>query len=209
MEKQIGIQMEQRKGRRLVLFPLPLQGHINPMLQLADILHSKGFSITIIHTNFNSPNPSLHPNFTFRSIADGLLESEASTSDVVLLLKLLNAKCVEPFRDCLLKLLSDVSEEPVSCLISDAVFYFTQAVADSLNLPRIVLRTGGLSSFIIFAAFPLLRERGYIPIQGMFRCISFLYLHFHFLWLKYMYIFEKFHLPPLIFYRFYNHTVKL
>lgn len=165
MEKQIGIQMEQRKGRRLVLFPLPLQGHINPMLQLADILHSKGFSITIIHTNFNSPNPSVHPNFTFRSIADGLLESEASTSDVVLLLKLLNAKCVEPFRDCLLKLLSDVSEEPVSCLISDAGFYFTQAVADSLNLPRIVLRTGGLSSFIIFAAFPLLRERGYIPIQ--------------------------------------------
>jgi UDP:flavonoid glycosyltransferase YjiC (YdhE family) len=133
--------MEQRKGRRLVLFPLPLHGHINPMLQLADILHSKGFSITIIHTNFNSPNPSHYPNFTFHSIPDGLSESEASTSDLVLLLKLLNAKCLEPFRDCLVKLLSDVSEEPISCLISDAIFYFTQAIADSLKLPKIVLRT--------------------------------------------------------------------
>ena len=167
MENQIDTQMEQRKGRRLVLFPLPFQGHINPMLLLATILHSKGFSITIIHTNFNSLNPSNFPNFTFHSIQDGILESEASSKDVVALAKLLNTKCVEPFRDCMDKLLSDASEEPISCLISDSLFYFTQAVADSLKLPRVVLRTGGLSSFVVFAAFPLLRERGYLPIQGM------------------------------------------
>ncbi|XP_050249269.1 UDP-glycosyltransferase 76B1-like [Quercus robur] len=166
MENQIDTQMEQRKGRRLVLFPLPFQGHINPMLLLATILHSKGFSITIIHTNFNSLNPSNFPNFTFHSIQDGILESEASSKDVVALAKLLNTKCVEPFRDCMDKLLSDASEEPISCLISDSLFYFTQAVADSLKLPRVVLRTGGLSSFVVFAAFPLLRERGYLPIQG-------------------------------------------
>ncbi|KAF3952328.1 hypothetical protein CMV_022101 [Castanea mollissima] len=165
MENPIDTQMEQRKGRRLVLFPLPFQGHINPMLLLATILHSKGFSITIICTNFNSLNPSNFPNFTFHSIPDGILESEASSKDVVFIAKLLNTKCVEPFRDCMVKLLSDVSEEPISCLISDAFFYFTQAVADSLKLPRVVLRTGGLSSFIVFAAFSLLRERGYLPIQ--------------------------------------------
>ena len=167
MENQINTQMEQRKGRRLVLFPLPFQGHINPMLLLATILHSKGFSITIIHTNFNSLNPSQYPNFTFHSIPDGLLESEASSSDLVALAKLLNIKCTDPFRDCMDKLLSDASEEPISCLISDSLFYFTQAVADSLKLPRVLLRTGGLSSFVVFAAFPLLRERGYLPIQGM------------------------------------------
>ena len=167
MENQIDTRKEQRKCRRLVLFPLPFQGHINPMLLLATILHSKGFSITIIHTNFNSLNPSNFPNFTFHSIPDGILESEASSKGVIALAKLLNTKCVEPFRDCMVKLLSDVSEEPISCLISDAFFYFTQAVADSLRLPRVVLRTGGLSSFVVFVAFPLLRERGYLPIQGM------------------------------------------
>nr|POE60970.1 udp-glycosyltransferase 76f1 [Quercus suber] len=165
MENQIDTQMEQRKGRRLVLFPLPFQGHINPMLLLATILHSKGFSISIIHTNFNSLNPSKFPNFSFHSIPDGILESEASSSDLVALVKLLNMKCTDPLRDCITKLLSDASEEPISCLISDALFYFTQAVADSLKLPRVVLRTGGLSSFVVFAAFPLLRERGYLPIQ--------------------------------------------
>lgn len=165
MENQIDTQMVRRKGRRLVLFPIPFQGHINPMLQLADILHSKGFSITIVHTSFNSPNPSNYPNFTFHSVTDGLSESEASMADIVALVKLLNTRCVAPFRDCLIKLLADVSEEPISCLISDALFYFSQAVADSLKLPRIVLRTGGVSSFVVFAAFPLLMEKGYLPIQ--------------------------------------------
>ncbi|CAN6705142.1 unnamed protein product [Malus baccata var. baccata] len=157
--------MEERKGRRLLLFPLPLQGHINPMLELANILHLKGFSITIIHTHFNSLNPSTYPHFTFHSIPDGLSESEAATKDLVLLLSLLNAKCIEPFRECLVRLLSDASEEPVACLISDVIHFFTESVADSLKIPRIVLRTGGASSFAVFAAFSLLREKGYLPLQ--------------------------------------------
>ncbi|GER53472.1 UDP-Glycosyltransferase superfamily protein [Striga asiatica] len=33
-------QQQRTDGRRLILFPLPLQGHISPMLQLANILHS-------------------------------------------------------------------------------------------------------------------------------------------------------------------------
>ncbi|XP_061343486.1 UDP-glycosyltransferase 76B1-like [Gastrolobium bilobum] len=157
--------MEQRKGLRLLLFPLPLQGHINPMLQLAHILHSNGFSITIIHTSFNSPNPSNYPNFNFCCIQDGLSKSESSASDLLNFVIRLNVRCVTVFKECLGKLLSDISEEPIGCLISDAMCYFTQGVANSFQLPRNVLRTGGVSSFVAFATFPFLREKGYIPIQ--------------------------------------------
>lgn len=159
------IQVDQRNGRRLVLFPLPLQGHVNPMIQLANILHSKGFSITIIHTTFNSPDPSKYPHFTFHSIQEELTETEASTADIIALVSSLNIKCVAPFRDCVSRLLSDVSEDPIACLISDAMFHFTAAVSKGLKLPRIVLRTGGASSFRIFTALPFLKEKGYIPIQ--------------------------------------------
>ncbi|CAK9165232.1 unnamed protein product [Ilex paraguariensis] len=157
--------MQQKKGRRLLLFPLPLQGHITPMLQLANILHSKGFSITIIHTHFNSPNQFNYPQFTFEPISDGLSENDASTIDVLALISLLNSNCVEPFRDCLARLLSEVAEEPFACLITDAVWYFTQAVVDSLKLPRIVIHTTSVCSFLAFAALPLLREKGYLPKQ--------------------------------------------
>ncbi|XP_062092562.1 UDP-glycosyltransferase 76F1-like [Humulus lupulus] len=157
--------MEQKQGRRLVLFPLPLQGHINPMLELANILHSRGFYITVIHTNFNSPNPSNYPNFTFHSFPDGLSQTEASTNDIPSLLLHLNTKCVQPFKECLATLISVASEEPYTCLISDGLFHFTQAVADSFKLPRVVLRTAGASSFAVFTAFPLLLEKDYFPIQ--------------------------------------------
>ncbi|CAK7327642.1 unnamed protein product [Dovyalis caffra] len=149
-----------RVGRSLIFFPLPFQGHINPMLQLANILYSRGFSIIIIHIHFNSPNPQNYPHFTFYSIPDGL-EHDVSTADIIYFVKLLNIECVEPFRDGLSRLLLDFKEEPISCIITDAVWHFTQVVADSIKLPRIVLRTSDISSFHVFAAFPLLREKGY------------------------------------------------
>lgn len=140
------------------------------MLQLASILYSKGFSITIIHTNFNSPNSINYPHFRFCSIPDGLSKSESSTADLVALISLLDVKCAVPFQDHLAKLLSNVDEEeeeePIACLITDAVWYFTQAVAESLKLPRIVLRTNSVSSFLVSAAFPVLSQKGYFPVQG-------------------------------------------
>lgn len=171
-------QLQPRIGRRLIFFPLPLQGHITPMLQLANILHSKGFSITILHLKLNSPNPANYPHFTFCPIDDGSSEtSEASKGDIISLLEGINAKCIEPFRQALGQLLADASGDPVACLISDAVLHSTAAVCRSLNLPRIVLRTGGVCSFLAFVAFPLLFEKGYLPLEGLRYIFTFfLYL---------------------------------
>ncbi|XP_031263712.1 UDP-glycosyltransferase 76B1-like [Pistacia vera] len=159
------VQSESSMRRRVILFPLPLQGHITPMLQLASILHNKGLSITVIHTNFNSPNSVNYPHFDFHSIPDGLSEAVVSVADAVAVMTQVNDNCVEPFRDCLSKLLSNVEEEPIACLITDAMLHFTQSVADSLKLPRIVLRTSNISSFLVFAGTPLLHEKGYLPIK--------------------------------------------
>lgn len=159
-------QLQERMGHRLIFFPLPLQGHITPMLQLANILHSKGFSITIVHLKLNSPNPANYPHFTFCPIDDGSFEiEEASKTDLISLLAVLNAKCVEPFKRALAQLLADASGDPVACLISDAVLHSTATVCKSLEIPRIVLRTGGVCSFLAFVAFPLLLEKGYLPVQ--------------------------------------------
>jgi hypothetical protein len=152
----------------LVLFPAPLQGHINPMIQLGNVLHSKGFSIIIIHTKFNSPDHSKYPHFTFCFIPDSLSEGEASTSDITGLMKQLIINCAEPFHQCLINLLSDASEEPVACLITDTIWYFTQDAADRLKLPRIAFRTTSICSFLAFDALPLLREKGYLPKKGTF-----------------------------------------
>ncbi|XP_018444546.2 UDP-glycosyltransferase 76C3-like [Raphanus sativus] len=161
--------MEKSNGLRVILFPLPLQGCINPMFQLARILHSRGFSITVIHTRYNAPKASSHPLFTFLEIQDGLSEAETSTHDVTHLLMLLNRSCESPFRDCLTKLLHSETEEEkqrISCLIHDAGWIFTQPVAQSLNLPRLVLNTYKVSFFVGHFVLPKLRRERYLPLQG-------------------------------------------
>jgi len=156
---------EEKKQHRLLLMASPLQGHMTPLLHLAHILFSKGFSITILHTLFNSPDPNSYPHFSFHAIPDGLSQAEASTLDAVHLTDLINIRCEHPLKECLSSLLSN-SPQPVPCFISDAALHFTQPVCDEFKLPRFVLRTGGASSFLVFASFPLLREKGYLPVQG-------------------------------------------
>ncbi|XP_010534546.1 PREDICTED: UDP-glycosyltransferase 76F1-like [Tarenaya hassleriana] len=160
--------MEDRKGRRIIMFPLPFPGHLNPMLQLAGIFHRRGFSVIVIHTSFNFPDPSRHPHFTFRTVGDEntLTQSEASGLDLVGLLRELNHRFAEPFRRALAEeTAEEESGEAVSCLVSDAIWGFAGEVADEVRVSRMVLRTGGAASFCAFAAFPLLRDKGYLPIQ--------------------------------------------
>ncbi|EPS64675.1 hypothetical protein M569_10107, partial [Genlisea aurea] len=66
--------------RRLVFFPLPFQGHISPMLDLAAILHATGFfAVSVVHTAYNSPDPANYPDFTFHRISrDGVSDSDDS-----------------------------------------------------------------------------------------------------------------------------------
>ncbi|KAL9412917.1 hypothetical protein AB3S75_041555 [Citrus x aurantiifolia] len=156
-----------RNGKRVILFPLPYQGHINPMLQLASVLYSKGFSITIIHTNLNPLNACNYPHFEFHSISASLSETEASTEDIVAILIALNAKCVVPFWDCLVKLtlISNVQEDSFACIIRDPLWYFVHAVANDFKLPTIILQTNSVSAYLAFAAYPILREKCYLPIQ--------------------------------------------
>ncbi|KAK1359621.1 UDP-glycosyltransferase 76C2 [Heracleum sosnowskyi] len=165
MEKQEAkSKLEERKmSGRLLLFPFPFQGHINPMLQLANILYSKGFNITIIHTLCNSPNKSNYPHFTFETISEESLTAFPTMQGSVTNVVLLNKVCVDPFRDCVKRLLSN--SDRILCLVTDALLYFTQAVADGLKLPRIVLRTSSLSAFQVLYLHPLLLQKGYLSVE--------------------------------------------
>ncbi|XP_021990327.1 UDP-glycosyltransferase 76G1 [Helianthus annuus] len=173
METQTETTNTVRRNRRIILFPLPYQGHINPMLQLANLLYSKGFSITILHTNFNKPKTSNYPHFTFKFILDNdphdgrysnlPLHGMGAFNRVFVF----NEDGADELRHELelLMLASKEDDEHVSCLITDALWHFTQSVADSLSLPRLVLRTSSLFSFLIYASIPLLDDHGYLSLS--------------------------------------------
>uniref|UniRef100_A0A7C8YCU5 Uncharacterized protein n=1 Tax=Opuntia streptacantha TaxID=393608 RepID=A0A7C8YCU5_OPUST len=158
-------------GCRVVLFPQPFLGHLTPMLHLGYALCSKGFSVTIIQTRFNAPDPAQFPNFTFHYIEDALSKSESPPSDTWQILQSLNTSCVDPLRVALARLLEDASKskEPIGCLITEPMWEFAGTVADEFNLPKMALRPGGLLALLVYDSLPLLREKGYflIPDTGL------------------------------------------
>ncbi|XP_078156899.1 UDP-glycosyltransferase 76B1-like [Carex rostrata] len=148
---------------RILLFPLPYQGHINPMLELASLLHSRGFAITIFHTQFNSIDPTKHPSYDFISIVDGTTPDQFEQDDILSQFIVLNNNCEGPFHDSLTKILDE--NKGVACLVADLHWYKMHAVAKRLGVASLVLRTGSAASLRCFITFPVLRAKGYYPLQ--------------------------------------------
>ncbi|KAL4188546.1 hypothetical protein AMTRI_Chr08g160820 [Amborella trichopoda] len=149
--------------KHLVLFSPPFQGHINPMVQLAHILHSRGFFITIVHTDYNAPHLEPRPGLTIEPIYLGLSNEEAREMDIVELILTLNEKCELPFRALIEDLQSKKGGLRVSYLITDAVMYFTQDLAEELGIKRMAFRTSSSTSTLGFQA---IRDKGYLDNRG-------------------------------------------
>ncbi|KAI7738014.1 hypothetical protein M8C21_031912 [Ambrosia artemisiifolia] len=153
--------------RRIILFPLPVQGHLGPMLQLASILHTQGFKIIIIHAEQNKPNHSDYPHFTFKPIADGFSDignHMPEKPDPSFYITYLNEHCANSFRDCLARLLVEPNEPPVACLITDAEYYITQEIADSLKVPRVVFWACNIVSLLVYRDLSFFYEKGYFNL---------------------------------------------
>ncbi|XP_052486630.1 UDP-glucose iridoid glucosyltransferase-like isoform X1 [Gossypium raimondii] len=162
---------EQQKSGHLVLVMAPFQGHLTPMLQLATILHSKGFSITIVHPELNSLNPSNHPEFTFVSIpdkikesqlsdedlADKLKESLVSNVDVAGSLQSLHKNCAAPLQKCLENILH--SHHHIAAVIYDTLMFCAQTIVNELGIPGITLRTTSATTMLLFSVLPQLGEK--------------------------------------------------
>ena len=170
-EREREREMERQRMRplRLVLVPCPFQGHINPMLQLGTILHSKGFSITVAHTQFNSPNPSAHPDFSFLPLPDTLPDHNSSTGDLVAFVWELNVNYKARFHECLAQVMEQQGlEDRIACVIYDEVMCFSEAVAMELKLPSVVLRTASAATFLARTSILQLKAEGYIPFPGIY-----------------------------------------
>ncbi|CAL5348784.1 hypothetical protein CsSME_00035446 [Camellia sinensis var. sinensis] len=147
-----------------VCAPFPAQGHINPMLKLAKLLHNRDFHITFVNTESNhnrvlkSRGPdSLDglPSFRFETIPDCPPETD-------------NSKYwLAPFKDLLSKLSDTATSNvpPITCIISDAVMRFTLATAEELGIPRVSFWAAGACGFMGFFQYRNLVDKGFLPVK--------------------------------------------
>ncbi|CAD6226230.1 unnamed protein product [Miscanthus lutarioriparius] len=164
------------RRRRVLMFPLPFQGHLNPMLQLAGVLHARGgLDITVFHGTFNAPDPARHPpEYRFVPVGEGVAWADLVPSggggdaddDIPGALLRINERLREPFRDRLrqaLALAEDDAAPPPACLVLDSNLREMQLVAQELGVPTLVLRTGAAACLVAYMAFPALCDKGLLP----------------------------------------------
>ncbi|KAL7157146.1 hypothetical protein ABFS83_02G058000 [Erythranthe nasuta] len=164
-----------------VCIPFPAQGHINPMLKLSKLLHSRGFFVTFVNTEYNhrrllksGGGPAGLPDFRFATIPDGLplSESEDSTQDIPSLCDSTSKTCLEPFRNLLTELNSAAGEAaagvpPVSCIVADGAMSFALKAAEALRLPAVLFWTMGGCGLLACTQYKYLVQKGYIPLKDM------------------------------------------
>ncbi|KAJ8432023.1 hypothetical protein Cgig2_026726 [Carnegiea gigantea] len=167
-----------------VCIPYPAQGHINPMMQLAKILHSRNFHITFVHTEFNrnrllrSAGPNALdglPSFRFEAIPDGLPPTDAdATQDTPSLCRSTELHCLRPFVD-LLRRLNRSGVPPVRCIVSDVAMFFTLDAAEELGVPEVMLWTASTCGLQGYALYDRLIQLGLVPFKG-FVCVGGLWV---------------------------------
>ncbi|CAN1186054.1 7-deoxyloganetin glucosyltransferase [Linum perenne] len=163
----------------VVCVPFPAQGHINPMLKLAKLLHQRGFHVTFVNTEYNhrrllksrgsSAFESLSSRFRFETIPDGLpLSDEDVTQDVSPLCESTKRTCLGPFKRLVSKLNDDAlggGVPRVSCVASDCIMGFTLKATEELGIPNVMFWTASTCGFMAFLNYRQLLEKGIVPLK--------------------------------------------
>ncbi|KAK8603430.1 hypothetical protein V6N13_085617 [Hibiscus sabdariffa] len=119
------------------------------MLQLATILHSKGFSITIVHSELNSHDLSGHSEFAFVSIPNNLTRPQLLDGDLASFALCLNKNCAAPLRQCLEQIVH--SNSRITAVLYDLLLFCAQIITDDLRLPEINLHTNSATTLLFFS----------------------------------------------------------
>ncbi|CAA7395124.1 unnamed protein product [Spirodela intermedia] len=167
------------KKPHAVCVPYPAQGHVNPMMKLAKLLHSRGFHITFVNNEYNHRrllrSQSLFsldgiPDFKFRTIPDGLPSSDGDcTQDTASLCESTKNNCLAPFRELLAALNASCEAPLVTCIVSDRGMNFTLDAAKEIGVPEVWLCTTSACGYLCYLHFRELVDRGLTPVKAMER----------------------------------------
>lgn len=167
---------DNRKKPHVTCVPYPAQGHINPMLKLAKLLHAKGIHVTFVNTVYNhnrllrSRGPNALdglPSFRFETIPDGLPETNVdATQDITSLCESTMKNCLAPFEELLWRINASDDVPPVSSIISDDCMSFTLDAAEKLCIPHLLFWSTSACGLMAYLHFDHFIEKGLCPVKG-------------------------------------------
>ncbi|KAH7515097.1 hypothetical protein FEM48_Zijuj11G0160000 [Ziziphus jujuba var. spinosa] len=151
----------------VVFHTIPAQGHIKPLLCLAQLLSEAGLYITFVFSHHfrkcfeNLPDLSNQsPNLHFEFISDGLPDDHprSITFDFFYDIK---TKTKPHLKDLILCL--NTRSPPVTCIINDQYINYPLEVAEELGIPSFTFCAHSASFALTYFIIPKLIEDGHLP----------------------------------------------
>lgn len=132
--EHIGLVMDQDRVPHVVILPLPLSGHVKPMLTVAELLCNAGFLITFVNSDYNHDRlervmdiPTFYnrsPGFRFVSISDGLPLDQPRLGPIIFQLFFNTTMVSKPlFWELLISLRQSTERSPPTCIIADGLVF--------------------------------------------------------------------------------------
>ncbi|GLJ48491.1 hypothetical protein SUGI_1023460 [Cryptomeria japonica] len=172
--------MGERRRPHAVLFPFPAQGHINPMMQLANMLVEQGFITSFVNTDYNysriaQANKHIGCNdfvcgevsIRWVVVPDGLPPSDKRT-DVSTLCHLAETVIVS-FIDKLIGEMEEQDPEQAICLVMDGMLSTALDAAKCHRVPMASLWTSLIATYALLYDLPNLVSSSLLPSNGVLK----------------------------------------
>ncbi|XP_019079486.1 7-deoxyloganetic acid glucosyltransferase isoform X1 [Vitis vinifera] len=169
--------MEHRSvSPHVLVFPFPIQGHVNSMLKLAELLSLAGLRITFLNSDYTHSRLLRYTNildrftryagFRFQTISDGLpLDHPRTGVQLKDMFDGMKATTKPLFREMIMSWCR--SSDPVTCIIADGIMGFAIDVGNEVGVPTISFRTSSPCAFWAYFSLPQLIEAGEVPFKGL------------------------------------------
>nr|ALV83447.1 putative 7-deoxyloganetic acid-O-glucosyl transferase 1 [Olea europaea subsp. europaea] len=164
----------------VLIFPVPIQGHVNSMLMLAELLCLSGLDITFMISDFSHSRLLKHttvgsrfkqyPGFRFQTITDGLPDDHPRVGEKVMDILPSTKNTTAPlFKQMMVEknFFASETRRPITCIIADGSLPFAGDFAEEKGIPLIYFRTISACSFWAYFCIPELIEAGEISVEGI------------------------------------------
>ncbi|WCJ19739.1 7-deoxyloganetic acid glucosyltransferase [Euphorbia peplus] len=156
----------------VLIFPLPIQGHMNSMLKLSEILSLANLKVTFIttppshdrltrFTDFETRFKK-YPDFELKTVPEFVPIDHSLGTRFADVMESMDLVTRPVFRKSIIL----ESSPPVDCIIMDGILSFVSEIANEFRIPVIHFRTVSACSFWAYYCILDLVEAAQLPIKG-------------------------------------------
>lgn len=163
-----------KKGHVLAV-PLPVQGHVRPLMKLCRLISSRGVKVTFVNSEYvhrkilasDHQQNDDDDNMVLTSIPDGLPPDD-DRKDGVAMLASLKTTMAANLTDLIERINSSKSsDERISCVVADASVGWIFEVAEKMGIQVVGFLSSSAASFAIMHHSPTLIQQRILDLNGM------------------------------------------